>query len=133
MGLVTELPLQPGIGQTPSHSTRIDFWSPIGPKTRSLRSLQDPERVLVEGWPVNPLLQLLLYATHQRAHVRFAEVESVATISMLLLRYKVSVNTNKFKDGAPGETPLERRYRLMKATPIVTLTPQGIPLTFTRR
>ena len=62
---------------------------------------------------------------------RFAEIESVTTLALLVMHYEISVSDDpKFRH----ETWEQRRDRVMgaKQGPI-TLTPKGVPLTFKRR
>lgn len=63
---------------------------------------------------------------------RFAEVEAVTIITMLLSRYRIVLDPEGFKDVA-GETLLERRERLFAVRHILTMTPLHLPLIFSRR
>ncbi|KAG9014366.1 hypothetical protein FRB94_012772 [Tulasnella sp. JGI-2019a] len=63
---------------------------------------------------------------------RFSEVESVAVATLLLLRYKISVDTTLFKD-VEGENALERRKRFLETDSRITVFPINAPLIFTRR
>ncbi|KDQ10512.1 hypothetical protein BOTBODRAFT_115667, partial [Botryobasidium botryosum FD-172 SS1] len=63
---------------------------------------------------------------------RFSEVEIVAIITMMLLRYKVELNPEHFTI-IPGETSRATRERLLKTEHILTLAPERTPLLFRRR
>lgn len=63
---------------------------------------------------------------------RFSEVEAIAIITVILSRYTIALDTDKFKD-VPGETPLQRRGRLLVHKHIITTTPLSIPLVLKRR
>ncbi|KAK7453294.1 hypothetical protein VKT23_011969 [Stygiomarasmius scandens] len=61
---------------------------------------------------------------------RFAEIESVAIITMLTLKYRVKVKEEaKFRN----ETSEETKERILKSRNGITLTPLRVPLAFTRR
>ncbi|KAF9529433.1 614/534 cytochrome P450 [Crepidotus variabilis] len=61
---------------------------------------------------------------------RFAEAESVVVLSLLILKYRISITEDpKFS----GETLEQRRERVLKMRNSLTLTPVQVPLTFTRR
>jgi hypothetical protein len=61
---------------------------------------------------------------------RFAEVEGTAVISMLVRNYRMEIkNDPKFA----GETFAQRKVRVLKCSSFLTVTPDGIPVTFTRR
>ncbi|THU87661.1 cytochrome P450 [Dendrothele bispora CBS 962.96] len=61
---------------------------------------------------------------------RFAEVESVAIISLLILKYKVRV---KEEEQFKNETFEERKERVLNTENGITLTPVRVPLVFTQR
>ena len=63
---------------------------------------------------------------------RFAEVEAIAVISLVLKRYKITVDETRFPT-IPGETIVARRERLFGTTQELLLTPTNTPLVFTRR
>ncbi|KDQ10983.1 hypothetical protein BOTBODRAFT_136260 [Botryobasidium botryosum FD-172 SS1] len=63
---------------------------------------------------------------------RFSEVEAVAVITMMVLRYKIEPNPDLFTI-IPGETPRVTRDRLLKTEQILTLAPERAPLQFRRR
>lgn len=63
---------------------------------------------------------------------RFAEVECIGMISMLLKRFRITVDENRFPT-ILNETPLARRERLFESFQALSLTPKRIPLVFTRR
>jgi len=64
---------------------------------------------------------------------RFSETEGVAAITMLLSQYKVSLKDEAGLALLPGETLDQRRQRIIKSDPQFTLTPDSVPLLFTRR
>ncbi|KAG8847154.1 hypothetical protein FRB96_001672 [Tulasnella sp. 330] len=90
------------------------------------RFLEDPSRAR-DG-------TFLPFSTGARSCIgrRFSEVESVAIASTLIRHFKISIDNKLFKD-IPGESPLERRARLLKAEKRLTLFPIDLPLVFTRR
>jgi len=61
---------------------------------------------------------------------RFAEIESVAVLCMIVTRYKIEV---KYEPEFAGETFEARKERVLQARPGLTLTPVRVPLTFKRR
>jgi len=63
---------------------------------------------------------------------RFAEAEIVVVLALLISRYKVTVDTEKFPE-VEGETKLQRRDRLLRIKMGITLTPDCVPLVFTKR
>ncbi|KAG8847820.1 hypothetical protein FRB96_001408 [Tulasnella sp. 330] len=91
----------------------------------------NPERYMKKDWPKEAFLGFSI-GPRQCLGRKFAEVESVATITLILRKYKISVDTAKFPEVA-GESKMARRYRLLQGDPIITLTPKQIPLVFTRR
>lgn len=64
--------------------------------------------------------------------IRFAEVEATAVISMVLKRYKITVDETRFST-IPGESVVARRERLFATSQDLSLTPTNAPLVFTRR
>ncbi|KAG8978913.1 hypothetical protein FRB90_008260, partial [Tulasnella sp. 427] len=62
----------------------------------------------------------------------FAEVEAIAIISLIIKRYKITVDQSRFPT-IPGENVVERRERLFATSQDLTLTPTNAPLGFTRR
>ncbi|THU98705.1 cytochrome P450 [Dendrothele bispora CBS 962.96] len=61
---------------------------------------------------------------------RFAEVEGVAIITMLILKYHVKI---KEEDRFKNETFEQRKERILESRNGLTLTPLQIPLVFTQR
>jgi len=61
---------------------------------------------------------------------RFAELESIAVLTMFISRYKVEI---KEEPQFSGESFEEKKERVFRATHILTLTPTRIPLVFKRR
>ncbi|KAG8977410.1 hypothetical protein FRC05_001808 [Tulasnella sp. 425] len=90
-----------------------------------------PERFLEPDWPRDAFAGFSLGA---RACIgrRFAEVEAIAIISLVIKRYKITVDESRFPTIA-GEEPLARRERLLASDSLISLTPRSIPLIFTRR
>ncbi|PBK85291.1 cytochrome P450 [Armillaria gallica] len=85
----------------------------------------NPSRFLVD-WPREAFMPF-----SQGAHAcmgrKFSETEGVAVLTMLISRYKITVN------GKPGETFEEKKERVLKTRMGITLTPVHVPLVFTRR
>ncbi|KDN46426.1 hypothetical protein RSAG8_04370, partial [Rhizoctonia solani AG-8 WAC10335] len=63
---------------------------------------------------------------------KFAETESVAALAMLISRYEIKVDEEKFPP-IPGESVLEREARLLDPVQHITLAPARLPLVFKRR
>ncbi|QRV95697.1 cytochrome P450 family protein [Ceratobasidium sp. AG-Ba] len=64
---------------------------------------------------------------------KFAETEAVAVLATVLARYKISVDSTKFKS-IPGESILARRERFLKRPSYYLAAKPGfMPLLFTRR
>ncbi|KAF8587183.1 cytochrome P450 [Ramaria rubella] len=61
---------------------------------------------------------------------RFSETESVAIITMIVMRYKIEVKNPELYDRL---TILEKREKLLKSRPGITTTPISVPLVFKRR
>jgi len=87
-----------------------------------------PSRFLGE-WPRDAFLP---FSGGARACIgrRFSETEAVAVISMLILRYKITV---KEEAQFTSETFEERQARLTKSASAITVYPIRAPLVFTRR
>lgn len=62
----------------------------------------------------------------------FAEVEGITIITLIIRKYKISLDPVLCPDVA-GETKLQRRERVLKSHLHVTTTPYGIPLVLTKR
>ncbi|KAF5343987.1 hypothetical protein D9758_012923 [Tetrapyrgos nigripes] len=61
---------------------------------------------------------------------RFAEIESIAIITMLVIKYRVRIKPeNRYK----GETFEQRKERVLHSRSGITLTPVRVPLVFTPR
>lgn len=61
---------------------------------------------------------------------RFSETESVAFLTLVVLKYKISVTDERqFAE----ETVEERKARVLSCTETITTNPTRVPLTFTRR
>ncbi|KAG8884275.1 hypothetical protein FRB98_002548 [Tulasnella sp. 332] len=90
-----------------------------------------PDRFLKPDWPRDAYYP---FSAGPRSCLgrKFAEIEAVVVITLIIRRYKVSVDANKFVD-IPGESKRDRRYRLLPSTPKVSLTPEGVPLVLTKR
>ncbi|EUC54929.1 cytochrome P450 family protein [Rhizoctonia solani AG-3 Rhs1AP] len=63
---------------------------------------------------------------------KFAETETVVALAMLLARYEIKVDEEKFPT-IPGESVLEREARLLDPIQHITLAPARRPLVFKRR
>jgi hypothetical protein len=61
---------------------------------------------------------------------RFFETEGIAVLTMLALKYKISV---KEEPQFAHETFEERKKRLTQCRPGLTITPIRVPLVFTKR
>ncbi|KAG8953494.1 hypothetical protein FRC04_002336 [Tulasnella sp. 424] len=90
-----------------------------------------PKRFLESDWPRDAFIP---FSSGARACIgrRFAEVECIGMISMLLKRFRITVDENRFPT-ILNETPLARRERLFESFQALSLTPKRIPLVFTRR
>jgi len=90
-----------------------------------------PSRFLKADWPRDAFVP---FSSGLRSCVgrRFAETEAMTVLTMLVSRYKISTNPDHFKE-VPGELPMQRRERLLKAEDRMSLTPVKVPLLFTRR
>jgi hypothetical protein len=65
-----------------------------------------------------------------RASNRFSEIEGIVFLSMLVRKYHITITEDpKFA----GETFEQRRARVFKVYSVITLTPEKIPVTLTRR
>ncbi|PSR76587.1 hypothetical protein PHLCEN_2v8345 [Hermanssonia centrifuga] len=61
---------------------------------------------------------------------RFTETESVAVIAMIVSRYKIDIKEDpKFAH----ETADQRRRRVLRSKPGLSMTPLKVPLVFRRR
>ncbi|KAK0463297.1 cytochrome P450 [Armillaria novae-zelandiae] len=97
---------------------------------RNPRYWKDPEVFnssrFLGDWPREAFMPF-----SQGAHAcmgrKFSETEGVAVLTMLISRYKITVN------GKPGETFEEKKERVLKTRMGITLTPVHVPLVFTRR
>ncbi|CAE6474193.1 unnamed protein product [Rhizoctonia solani] len=63
---------------------------------------------------------------------KFAETEGIVALAMLLARYEVKIDEEKFPS-IPGESTLEREARLLDPIQTITLVPARLPLVFKRR
>ncbi|KIM26275.1 hypothetical protein M408DRAFT_194729 [Serendipita vermifera MAFF 305830] len=87
-----------------------------------------PERFL-GNWPKHAFIP---FSGGARSCIgrRFAEIEGVVALSMLIRNYRVTITDDpRFA----GETFEERKARLFKMHIVITQTPESIPVTFTRR
>lgn len=95
-------------------------------RSRHLHPLQwEQDRVSEEG-----SYQPSHIATINGLGCRFAEVEAIVALSMLVRNYRIEVQAEQL---VAGETLQERRTRILAFSDILTLTPKHIPLTFSRR
>jgi hypothetical protein len=66
-----------------------------------------------------------------RLRIRFAEIESVTTLALLVMHYAIAVTDDR---RFAHETWEQRRDRVMRARQgAITLAPKGVPVTLTRR
>lgn len=88
-----------------------------------------PDRFLKPDWNRDAFLP---FSGGPRACLgrKFAETEAVASLTMLVSRYKISV---KEEPQFAKETVEQRKARILKTTDLISLTPVKVPLTFTRR
>ncbi|KAJ1311451.1 hypothetical protein OPQ81_009940 [Rhizoctonia solani] len=63
---------------------------------------------------------------------RFAEIEAIVALAMLIERYEIKIDEEKFPL-IPGESTLEREARLLRPVQLATISPAGLPLIFKRR
>ncbi|CAE7126410.1 unnamed protein product, partial [Rhizoctonia solani] len=63
---------------------------------------------------------------------KFAETEGIVALAMLIARYEIKVDEQKFPT-IPGESILEREARLLDPVQHITLAPARLPLVFKRR
>jgi len=89
----------------------------------------NPARFLEEDWPRDAFIP---FSAGPRACLgrKFSETETIATLTMLVSRYKITI---KEEPEFAGETYEQRKTRVLKCWNGVTLTPSRVPLTFTRR
>ncbi|KIM26276.1 hypothetical protein M408DRAFT_25484 [Serendipita vermifera MAFF 305830] len=87
-----------------------------------------PERFLGD-WPKNAFVP---FSGGARSCIgrRFAEVEGVIALSMLVRNYRIEV---KHDPKFVGETFAERKARVLKFSNFITVTPEKVPVTFIRR
>ncbi|KAI0703435.1 cytochrome P450 [Cytidiella melzeri] len=89
----------------------------------------NPKRFLDPTWLRDAFLP---FSAGPRACIgrRFSETESVVTIAMIVLKYKITVKEEKHFAGENWE---QRKERVLRSKPGITMTPLRVPLTFTRR
>jgi len=88
-----------------------------------------PDRFLEADWPKDAFMTFSAGARGCLGR-RFAEIEAVLVLTLVIRRYRVSMDP--FTENA-GESKLDRRYRLLRAKARISLTPQDVPLVFERR
>jgi len=83
----------------------------------------------MEDWPRDAFLP---FSAGPRACLgrKFFETEAIATLTMLVSQYKITI---KEEPQFIGETFEQRKGRVLKCWNGLTLTPSRVPLTFTRR
>ncbi|KAG8884270.1 hypothetical protein FRB98_002543 [Tulasnella sp. 332] len=74
----------------------------------------NPDRFLTSDWPKDAFLP---FSSGSRACIgrKFAEVEAVLAITLIIRRFKVAVDSTRFQE-VTGESKFDRRTRLMNAT-----------------
>ncbi|PPQ76825.1 hypothetical protein CVT24_010969 [Panaeolus cyanescens] len=88
-----------------------------------------PARFLEPDWPRDAFFAFSA-GSHACIGRRFAEVEVIAALTLFVSKYKITV---KDEPQFANETFEERKERVMASDCGITLTPLGMPLTFTRR
>ncbi|KIK59170.1 hypothetical protein GYMLUDRAFT_684483 [Collybiopsis luxurians FD-317 M1] len=88
-----------------------------------------PARFLEPDWPRDAFIP---FSAGPRACIgrRFSETESIAVLTMFILRYKIEV---KEEPQYARETFEERKARVLAWRPGLTMTPLRVPLVFKRR
>ncbi|GJE85499.1 cytochrome P450 [Phanerochaete sordida] len=88
-----------------------------------------PERFTRGDWPRDAYLP---FSGGARACLgrRFAEIEIIAVLVLMVSRFTIHMEDDARRD---SETETQRRDRLLKSSPGLTLTPKGVSLTFRRR
>ena len=121
---------QRSTGLTPIPSIPIASLG-IGIGTHSLLSQQDHDHASVKGMPRFSFTSKESRIMNTNSHVRFAEIESITTLALMVMHYEISVTEDP---GFMDETWEQRRDRVMGAVRgVLTVTPKGVPLTFKRR
>lgn len=88
-----------------------------------------PERFLEKNWPRDAFVPFSIGARACLGR-RFSETESVAVLTMIILRYTISI---KQDPRYAHESFEERKTRILQSKNGVSTTPSAMPLTFTRR
>ena len=122
--------LQRSTGMIPTPSILIASLG-IGIGTHSFLSLQERDHALVGGMSGFSFASKDSQIMNTHAPVRFAEIESITTLALMVMHYEISVTEDpRFVH----ETWAQRRDRVMGAYQgTITVTPTGVPLTFKRR
>lgn len=87
-----------------------------------------PERFLGD-WPKNAYIPFSMGARSCLGR-KFAEIEGTVILSMLIRNYRITITEDP---AFAGETFEQRKARVFKVYSVITLTPEKIPVTFTRR
>ncbi|EKM76286.1 hypothetical protein AGABI1DRAFT_45036, partial [Agaricus bisporus var. burnettii JB137-S8] len=89
----------------------------------------NPDRFMQPNWNKDAFLP---FSAGARGCVgrKFAEIESLVAITMLVSRYKIAVQE---EPRFAGETWEEKKKRVLTSTKVLTLKPVKVPLVFTRR
>ncbi|KAG8995058.1 hypothetical protein FRB93_001248 [Tulasnella sp. JGI-2019a] len=91
-----------------------------------------PDRFLDPNWPRDAFAPFFIGPRSCMGR-RFSEVEAIAIITLIIRKYKVSIDSTRFPD-IPGESKLQRRERVLESAMSIVIRPcSPIPLIFTRR
>lgn len=88
-----------------------------------------PDRFLAPDWPRDAFLP---FSAGARGCIgrKFAEVTAVLALTVIVRRYKLTIDPSAEK---AGESKEERIHRLLRANLEISLMPERIPLVLTRR
>ena len=122
--------LQRSTGMIPKPSILIASLG-IGIGTHSFLFQQERDHALAGGMLGFSFTSKEGQIANTHSPVRFAEIESITTLALMVMHYEISVTENpRFAH----ETWEQRRDRVMGAEQrLLTVTPTGVPLTFKRR
>ncbi|KAF7760802.1 hypothetical protein Agabi119p4_10211 [Agaricus bisporus var. burnettii] len=89
----------------------------------------NPDRFMQPNWNKDAFLPFSAGARGCLGR-KFAEIEAIVAITMLVSQYKIAVQEEPC---FAGETWEQKKERVLKAARVLTLTPVKVPLVFTRR
>jgi len=89
----------------------------------------NPDRFLAPDWPRDAFIP---FSAGPRACIgrKFFETEGIAVLTMLISKYRITV---KPEPQYAGLSQMELREKLLQASSMLTITPNHVPLVFTRR